>query len=421
MKKKFKNKNFLLLTVLLIAFLGLFSVIFAAELETEWPAAPGGKTLTGTSTLVNFVDYLYHWGILIGGLAAFFALILAGFKYLTSIGDPSKMTDAKQGIISALAGLLLLLSTFLVLNAINPDLTSLQAPTTTIGGYSISTINTDLTNTPCTALKLYSGKNYEPDENVDGQRLVGAYFLDLTKWAPYKKCGVNQKPGQDCTAGLGLDMCHNLGDPGWFNIGWFGHDIPIGSIKMDGACVLNFYSNAGCTGDQGMTISRSDPNFAAYSTISYHSMKLVNRSGPTKPKVLPISSAGIGKDSSGEDCQITLNGQLTDMGDNDYVRLYFVYGDSPHNLTHTWPPFETINDIGWSAYNQPFPVPLDDSWKKVKQGEMPGGLPENYSYTVTTLATGTTYYWEAKAVAQSGGHFDVSTNIFYFTTPNVCP
>ncbi len=116
--------------IVLFLFFGLFlvfSTAFAAwELEVDWPPTPLGTDLATSSDLTVLVQYFYEWGIALGGLAAFIALLIAGFLYLTSVGDPNKMTDARGRIVSALAGLVLLLAAWIVLNTINPDLTTLS-------------------------------------------------------------------------------------------------------------------------------------------------------------------------------------------------------------------------------------------------------------------------------------------------------
>jgi hypothetical protein len=115
-----------MLKKIFLIFIGIlipFSIAFA--LEIDWPPSPLGTDLTDASTLTDLVKYLYEWGIALGGLAAFIALLIAGFIYLTSVGDPQKMADARGRIIWALAGLVLLLAAWLILNTINPDLTNL--------------------------------------------------------------------------------------------------------------------------------------------------------------------------------------------------------------------------------------------------------------------------------------------------------
>jgi hypothetical protein len=62
------------------------------------------------------------------GLITFGALIYGGFRYLTSAGNPTAMSDAKDQISSALLGLILLFCSWLILNTINPELILLGEP-----------------------------------------------------------------------------------------------------------------------------------------------------------------------------------------------------------------------------------------------------------------------------------------------------
>jgi len=124
MKFVAKQKNILLLLVLA----GLFFVFaYANALQTNWPPSPIiGTSLDQDSTLPTLIKYFYEWGISLGGLAAFISLIIAGIQYLTSMGDPTKMKESFDRISSAFFGIILLLSSLLILNTINPDLTSLR-------------------------------------------------------------------------------------------------------------------------------------------------------------------------------------------------------------------------------------------------------------------------------------------------------
>lgn len=127
--KSFYKKIFILLI-----FLGLFGIVYnSLALELDWPVSPSGIQLNkddprDNASLEELVKYFYEWGILLGGLATFISLTRAGFQYLTSTGDSIKMGDARKDINSAIFGLILLLSSFLVLNTINPELTNLKMP-----------------------------------------------------------------------------------------------------------------------------------------------------------------------------------------------------------------------------------------------------------------------------------------------------
>ncbi len=94
--------------------------------EVSWPTTPFGTSLEADSELHHFFQYLYEWGVGIGGILAFGMLVFAGAQYMASAGNPQKMTEARNRITSALLGLALLLSTFLILNTINPQLTRVR-------------------------------------------------------------------------------------------------------------------------------------------------------------------------------------------------------------------------------------------------------------------------------------------------------
>jgi Cys-rich repeat protein len=124
-----KGKLFLLLIILI--FLGINFKVLA--METTWPSSPFGTNLTDNSTLTDMVKYFYEWGIFIGGLAVLVSLLIGGFLYLTSVGNPTRMAEAKDRIFSAIIGLVLLFAIYLILRTINPDLTAL-GPLGPVGG-----------------------------------------------------------------------------------------------------------------------------------------------------------------------------------------------------------------------------------------------------------------------------------------------
>src|SRR3989344_4679686 len=76
--------------------------------------------------LAPAVYNFYIWSMSIGGLLALSIIIYGGVLYSASGGNPGRMGEAKKWIASALFGLALLFSSFLILNTINPDLTNLK-------------------------------------------------------------------------------------------------------------------------------------------------------------------------------------------------------------------------------------------------------------------------------------------------------
>ena len=97
------------------------------ETQVDWPTAPlGGYELNENSSLADLVAYFFGWGVGLGGLAVFIALIIAGVQLITSVADPGKMNEAKKRIRSAALGLGLLLSSWAIFNLINPNLTKME-------------------------------------------------------------------------------------------------------------------------------------------------------------------------------------------------------------------------------------------------------------------------------------------------------
>ena len=104
-----KNKyiNFTLLFISLFFVLSTTSV-FAYELE--WPNSPAGTSIGEGTTITTLVQYIYEWGISIGILLAFIAIVVAGFTYMTSVGNTNKIKEAQDNIKDAFIGLAFLLS-----------------------------------------------------------------------------------------------------------------------------------------------------------------------------------------------------------------------------------------------------------------------------------------------------------------------
>lgn len=72
------------------------------------------------TSIVDYINSTYRFAALIGGLLAVLMLIYAGYRYMTSYGDPEKIADAKDIIEKTLLGLGLLIVAALILQTINP-------------------------------------------------------------------------------------------------------------------------------------------------------------------------------------------------------------------------------------------------------------------------------------------------------------
>lgn len=81
------------------------------------------ETLFGTVCAPEYVQKFYYWAVSIAILGAVGGLIYAGYVYMISGGNPSKITNAKESIVSVLVGLTLLLLSYTILRFIGINLT----------------------------------------------------------------------------------------------------------------------------------------------------------------------------------------------------------------------------------------------------------------------------------------------------------
>lgn len=74
----------------------------------------------------EFVAQLLGWVMGLGGGIAFLLIVWGGFQILTSSGNPEKLNDGKEIIVSALTGLLMIVFSVILLKIIGVDI--LQLP-----------------------------------------------------------------------------------------------------------------------------------------------------------------------------------------------------------------------------------------------------------------------------------------------------
>lgn len=98
--------------------------IFA--LEVDYPTIAGQTPGTSIS---DYVKYIFIFFVSATGFIAVLILAFGSVQYMTASGNVSKMKDAKVKIFSSSLGILLLLSSYIVLNTINPNLIKLEEPT----------------------------------------------------------------------------------------------------------------------------------------------------------------------------------------------------------------------------------------------------------------------------------------------------
>ena len=122
-------------------FLMLFSGIIIAfgetkqtgkPLEVQYPPLPSNKVIppdiSNPYLLENYARYAYYFFVVFSGIVALVVLVIAGFRYFTSFGNPEAIKRAREQILSALLGLAIILSSWLIIYSINPDFVKFKMP-----------------------------------------------------------------------------------------------------------------------------------------------------------------------------------------------------------------------------------------------------------------------------------------------------
>ncbi len=122
---------------ILCSFIAVISVIFVlifsihpAEAQLQYTpevGIPGEFEETmdvpgDTSAIGNYIKAIYSYSIGIVGILAAVVLMIGGVTWLTAGGNANKVESAKQWIGGALTGMVLALSSYMILLQINPEL-----------------------------------------------------------------------------------------------------------------------------------------------------------------------------------------------------------------------------------------------------------------------------------------------------------
>lgn len=135
-----KNKIFILVIFLSLSLAQIcysqesfWDQISQRELELQYPQFgpdfPDIPPPTTTKTyLPDYLVYAYYFLISIVGLVCFITLIMAGFKILTSAGNPAAYKNAQEQILASILGIALTLGSYLLSQTINPELVIPEVP-----------------------------------------------------------------------------------------------------------------------------------------------------------------------------------------------------------------------------------------------------------------------------------------------------
>ncbi len=126
MLKLKKHRTFIIaaiLSLLLILMAGfVFSQTGGTDLEIDYPIIDGESPTSTKTFLHTYIKYIFNFAILVCGLITLAVIVRAGAQYTASRGNPASLRDARDRIVCGIVGLLILLSSYVILSTINPKL-----------------------------------------------------------------------------------------------------------------------------------------------------------------------------------------------------------------------------------------------------------------------------------------------------------
>lgn len=118
----------------LIAYAGVVSPAFADVLDAGIKTPPGTTVISPDTSIGSIVSFLVAFIIVVAFLAALLFIVIGAIQWITSGGDKQRVADARNHIIAAVIGLIIIALTFVIVNVIITalglgSLTNLKIPT----------------------------------------------------------------------------------------------------------------------------------------------------------------------------------------------------------------------------------------------------------------------------------------------------
>ncbi len=89
------------------------------------PGFPSLNTLPPDElTLALYIQYIFIFIMLVAGIIGVMVIVIHGFRILLYAGSPAKIDEARKGIFNAILGIVILMTSFILLKTINPSLVS---------------------------------------------------------------------------------------------------------------------------------------------------------------------------------------------------------------------------------------------------------------------------------------------------------
>jgi len=261
MNKNYKNILFL---IIFLCFLSMAGFTYAA-LEITYPKIPFYPDINncaGQDCMAKFISYWFGFGIMLAGAIALISLVIASVQLIASAGNTGMQSDAKDRIKGALLGMVLLLSSFIIMRTINP---SLVAPALTPLGEVAGVFYTNGTEAKPAPISESDTANIpEGFQTIVYKCADGAYSPTLFVW-------MFQNKNFDYTGGVDVrevDCGQQAGTTGY------------GSFKMAFKTPgVYYFLGANCSGYMSGPVLSDEAQIADPFKGNIKSIKIVNGDG----------------------------------------------------------------------------------------------------------------------------------------------
>ncbi len=89
-----------------------------AVLNASIKSPPGGTIITPDTSIGSIVSFAVAFVIVVAFLAALLYIVIGAFQWITSGGDKQRVADARNHIIAAIIGLIVIALSFVIVNVV---------------------------------------------------------------------------------------------------------------------------------------------------------------------------------------------------------------------------------------------------------------------------------------------------------------
>jgi hypothetical protein len=108
----------LLIAPSIISYAAAASPVFADVLDAGVKTPPGTSIINPDTSIGAIVSFGVAFVIVIAFLAALLYIVIGAFQWITSGGDKQKVADARNHILAAVIGLIVIALSFVIINVV---------------------------------------------------------------------------------------------------------------------------------------------------------------------------------------------------------------------------------------------------------------------------------------------------------------